>query len=120
MFNLKRLERLIIAVLVGTLLTGLALAAYKKSHPPKAEITQFDPEDYRAQASAKEPVVKVNINTAGLDELAALNGVGPAIAGRIIEYRSRNGYFLSNADIKKVRGLGDVIFDKIKDSISTE
>ena len=120
MFNLKRLERLIIAVLVGTLLTGLVLAAYKKSRPRKVEITHFDPEVYRASASVKEPAMKVNINTAGLDELAALNGVGPAIAGRIVEYRSRNGSFLSNTDIKNVRGVGNAIFDKIKDSISTE
>lgn len=120
MFHLKRLERFIIAILVGMLLAGLVLAAYKRSHPPKVYITQFDPGSYKASGSAKEPSPKVNINTAGADELAALNGIGPVIAGRIIAYRSRNGYFLSIADIKKVEGLGNAIFDKIKDNISTE
>ncbi len=59
----------------------------------------------------------VNINTAGTDELQTLSGVGPGIAQRIIDYRSQNGAFHSIEDLKQVSGIGDKIFDKLKEHI---
>ena len=48
----------------------------------------------------------ININTATVDELDTLPGVGPAIAKRIIEYREKNGPFQSLYDIAAVDGIG--------------
>ena len=59
----------------------------------------------------------VNINTANETELEELPGIGASIAGRIIEYRNKNGKFKSIEDIKNVTGIGDSKFDKIKDLI---
>ena len=59
----------------------------------------------------------VNINTAGSDGLQTLNGIGPAYAQRIIDYRNANGLFEKIEDIKKVSGIGEVTFSKIKDYI---
>ncbi|KAA6224639.1 MULTISPECIES: ComEA family DNA-binding protein [unclassified Campylobacter] len=61
----------------------------------------------------------ININTATIDELKSLNGVGDAKANAIIEYRNEQN-FTSIEDIKKVKGIGDKIYDSIKDSISVE
>jgi competence protein ComEA len=61
---------------------------------------------------------KVNINTATVEELDTLPGIGPAIAQRIIEYRQTNGPFQSIADIKKVSGIGDKLFEQLKDLIT--
>ncbi len=61
---------------------------------------------------------QININTADETELRKINGVGPVIAGRIVEYRQQNGAFQSIDDIKKVRGIGAKTFDKIKDFIT--
>lgn len=58
----------------------------------------------------------VNINTASLDELKALKGVGETKAQAIIDYRQEQN-FTSIHDIKKVKGIGDKLFDKIKDEI---
>ena len=58
----------------------------------------------------------VNINTATLDELKTLNGIGDVIAERIIEYRSSNA-FKSKEDIMSVKGIGKGIYEKIKDHI---
>lgn len=61
---------------------------------------------------------KININTATEDELSEnLSGVGNAIAKRIIEYREHNGGFSNIEDIKNVSGIGEKMFEKIKDSI---
>lgn len=60
---------------------------------------------------------KVNINTATVEELEKLDGIGPAIAQRIVDYRNANGKFLSIDEIKNVSGIGEKIFDKFKDDI---
>ena len=60
----------------------------------------------------------VNINTATIQELTTLSGVGEAKAQDIIEYRSTNGNFKTVEDIKNVSGIGENLFAKIKDYIT--
>lgn len=59
----------------------------------------------------------VNINTAGVDELDALPGVGPATAAAIVAEREERGAFSSIEDIKRVSGIGEKKYAKLKDSI---
>lgn len=68
-------------------------------------------------ASSPQSNGKVNINTADEEALKTLNGIGDAIAARIIEYRAQNA-FNSIEDIKNVNGIGETTFNKIKDSIT--
>ena len=56
----------------------------------------------------------VNINTADIDELMEIKGIGRSKAKAIIEYRDKNGNFNSIDDIKNVDGIGDSLFEKIK------
>lgn len=56
----------------------------------------------------------VNLNTATLDQLQTLPGVGPVLAQRIIEYRDQNGGFGAVADLRKVSGIGDARYDELK------
>lgn len=60
----------------------------------------------------------VNINTATVEELCTLTGVGESKAKSIIEYRNTNGNFAAIEDIKQVSGIGDALYEKIKDSIT--
>ncbi len=62
----------------------------------------------------------VNINTASADELCQLNGIGEVLAGRIIEYRNKNGKFSAIDDIMNVSGIGEKKFEKIKGNICVE
>lgn len=68
-------------------------------------------------AYAKATSGKVNINSANLAELDILNGVGPAIAQRIIDYRKENNGFMNIEEIKLVKGIGEKMYEKIKDNI---
>lgn len=60
----------------------------------------------------------VNINTASLEELDTLPGVGPTTAQRIIDYREQNGPFLSPEDIINVQGIGTGTYERMKDRIT--
>ena len=62
----------------------------------------------------------MNINTCTLDELLSINGIGESKAKSIIEYRENVGLFTSKEDIMKVSGVGESLYDKIKDYITTE
>ena len=62
----------------------------------------------------------ININTANETELEQLPGIGASIAGRIIDYRNKNGKFKAIEDIKNVTGIGETKFEKIKDLIKVK
>ncbi len=61
---------------------------------------------------------KVNINTAGVTELTALNGIGETKAAAIVAYREEHGSFRSIEEIMEVSGIGEGTFDKIKEDIT--
>lgn len=60
---------------------------------------------------------KININTADATELDKLNGVGPALAERIIQYRTEHGPFAQPEDIKNVSGIGEKTFEKMASQV---
>jgi competence protein ComEA len=59
----------------------------------------------------------VRLNTATLEQLDTLNGIGPAMAQRIIDYRTQNGGFKNIEELKLVSGIGDKLFEKIKNDV---
>lgn len=61
---------------------------------------------------------KVNINTASVEELQLLDGIGEVKAKAIVEYRAKNGPFKKSADLANVTGIGNATVEKIKSSIS--
>ena len=64
--------------------------------------------------------VKININTASVNELCTLKGIGGAIAGRIVKYREEHGKFISVEDLLGVNGIGEKKMDAIRDFICVE
>ena len=63
---------------------------------------------------------KININTAGIEELKTLNGIGESKAKAIVEYRTVKGKFKKVEEIKDVNGISESLFEKIKDNITIQ
>ena len=63
-----------------------------------------------------EEIKKISINSATIEELDSLSGIGPAIAKRIVEYRAEKP-FATLEEIMNVKGIGLKMFERIKDSI---
>jgi len=70
------------------------------------------------EAARPMAVSQVNLNTATSAELEKLPGVGPALAGRILEYRTKNGGFKKIEDLMNVKGIGEKSFLKLKPQIT--
>lgn len=96
-----------------------------------ADVTQFSssvvlPQDQPSTVFPSTPTVsrlenKININTASAQELQdGLDGIGKVLAQRIVDYREANGPFRSTEEIKNVSGIGDIIFEHIRDSITVQ
>lgn len=60
----------------------------------------------------------ININTATLDELESLPGIGPVIAQRIIDHRQQYGSFQTKEATMDVKGIGPATYERVKDLIT--
>jgi len=65
-------------------------------------------------AGKKAPTGKVNINTATIEQLTTLPGVGPRLAARIVEYRQKSGAFKNPQELINVRGIGEKSYAKLE------
>ncbi|MCX7622059.1 MAG: helix-hairpin-helix domain-containing protein, partial [Acidimicrobiales bacterium] len=63
---------------------------------------------------------RVDLNRATAEDLEALPGIGPTLAGAIIEYRNRNGPFRSVEDLRKVSGIGEAKLRLLRDRVSVD
>ena len=60
----------------------------------------------------------VDLNTAGVAELEALPGIGPATAAAIVDHRAANGPFATVDDLEAVRGIGPAKLEAIRDYVT--
>lgn len=122
-------ERITHAILAAGGMTDQAAEAYlnqaeiltdgqKIYVPDKEEAKQMGRSGDTSDMSVSDG--KVNINTADKSELTQLSGIGASRADAIIAYRETNGAFMSIEDVKKVEGIKDGIFEKIREQIKVE
>jgi competence protein ComEA len=70
-----------------------------------------------AQKSTPAATEKINLNSATVEQLQSLPGIGPATAKTIVEYRTKAGKFNRIEEIINVKGVGEKKFQKIKDRL---
>lgn len=91
------------------------------SSTPEVQVTAKIYNDSQVISSvvSEEPMQDepININTADLELLITLNGIGEKKAQAIIDYREQNGLFSNIEEIMQVKGIGEKIFESIKDNI---
>lgn len=101
---------------------GLNLARHVTDGEQIIVLTKEEAEQKAMEASENKELNAesglVNINTASLSELTRISGIGESRAQAIIAYREKNGAFRSVEEIKKVDGIKDGLFAKIKDYIT--
>lgn len=107
----KKHELLLIfaALVISAVLMLYGVLDSPKYAPLEATLA---PATEAATAAPKTETGTVNINTAGLDELMTLDGIGEERAKAIIEYRSKNGRFRSVRELENVAGIGSATVDK--------
>lgn len=91
----------------------MVIVVPKKGEEVNSELAQ-------APTSQKKEVgkeVKVNINTATVEELKTLKGIGEKKAEAIIEYRKKNGSFKNKEELMKVRGIGKKLYESFQERV---
>ena len=108
---------------VGRNVTGGTIQTSVLTTPSTSQSSQVTPStsapNVTSKPSTSQANGKININTADLQTLMTLPGIGEAYAQRIIDYRQANGPFGKISDIMNVSGIGEKRFDAIKDFITT-
>jgi len=92
----------------------LALLACLAAHP----FAQQAEPAAKADARASKAALVVNVNTASATELEQLPGVGPRVAARIVDYRTKKGPFRKLEELMNVQGIGEKSFLKLRSQLT--
>jgi DNA uptake protein ComE-like DNA-binding protein len=109
-FTGRQLRVMAVLTVTAVLMGGYMLVrvyGYPPRQPAPPEVLGAD------SAAAISPIFVVDPNTAPIDSLELLPGIGPVLAGRIAEYR-QHARFEKEADITAVKGIGPGLYERLK------
>lgn len=118
MTGLTRYEKKVLAFLAITFLLGTSVLLYKTLSGSQGEIYIKRSQRPHTPCDISAATHLININTASAQELASLPGIGAKLAERIVKRRNEVGDFKLPDELKKVDGIGERKFEKIKDRIA--
>jgi comEA protein len=91
---------------------------YNQNKQAQTDASAADASTQAKDDENSQPAGKISLNKASLEDLDSLPGIGPVIAQRIIDYRTKSGGFKTLEELKEVSGIGDVKYSNVKDLIS--
>lgn len=104
MFTFTRQERQVILFLLVLALLGIGVDFIAKKASRGETIPFFNPD-----------IGKLDLNRADREALLGVPGIGQKLSQRIIDYRNQHGVFVAIEELKKIKGITDYRFQKIKD-----
>ncbi len=114
----------LIGLLIGLVLSGVITILISSRVPSFSRIilpsSNSSSTESPVTGTSKTIEGKININTATIEELSSLPGIGPSKAGAIIEFREKYGLFESIEDLLYVPGIGESLYSSIKEEIFLE
>ena len=102
------LERVFLFFLIASCLTGLGLTEWKRNRP------SFQLEVFSERPPRPLSPPRIFLNRASPEELTRLPGIGPRLAARIVEARTRKGSFVRLEELLDVNGIGPALLDRIR------
>lgn len=104
MLNLNQQERNIMIFLITVFLSGTGINLLVRLYSPTKTISYYS-----------RDIGKIDLNSADLDSLITVPGVGEKLAQRILDYRETRGKFSSLEELKDIKGLSGSRLEKIKE-----
>ena len=108
-------ERAVIFFLAGSILVGSLVLSARRVDPDLVPGFETEPAAQALPAADAAPPGPVDVNTAGVDELVRLPGVGPVRAAAILRLREAEGPFASIDELLEVKGIGPVTLERLRE-----
>ena len=105
MLSLTKHEKVVLLALAAILFFGGCLDYILKRKPQLIKSLE--------SVQHKRPAFSVDLNSATLQELISIPGIGPVTAQKILDYRWENGFFKDVSQLKDIYGIGDVRYQKL-------
>lgn len=117
---LAKRERVTLAWLGLAVLSGVGLLSWQRRKPPLVLERRVGSGQAASWDAALRQARRIGINSAGAEALERLPGVGPALAGRIVEYRAAHGPFGAAQELLRIEGIGPRTFGLLEDYVRVE
>ncbi len=102
------MKQTFVSLVLALLVVTLGLVAAHADGSPSVQLV----------ATGAASAHRVDLNSAGSEELQSLPGVGPALAARIVAFRQENGPFRTVDDLLAVKGIGPKMLEKLRDKVT--
>jgi competence protein ComEA len=109
MFNFTRQERQVLLFLIAVALLGIGISFCSKISKPLVQAV-----------TVHEALTKLDLNQTSIEELVANKIATMKLARNIIDYRKENGNYRCLEELKKVKGIGDYRYEKLKEGLYVE